>query len=159
MCKELRGLEPLTEKSKYGTCIPLLKNGDSPHWCLSGMRDGNSNQWLYGDAADRLALYESHVPALIARLDEMEKAQTEGRAVVLPCKRGDVVWAEGWTTGEYGEADAARVSYDFDSKVTHVYYRPRKPDTACVRIADGCRTGVYGKTVFLSSADAQKGVR
>jgi hypothetical protein len=46
----------LTEKTKYGTCIPLRK-GTGPHWSLNGLAD--ADRWLYGEAAERLAAYEA----------------------------------------------------------------------------------------------------
>ena len=115
-------MERLSEKRHGQNVIPLRQDGANK-WalCSAGMGEAPA-QYLYGDHADRLASYEdtglepeeveimrgSKADAQFMltelcrlcdydRLEELAKAEKDGRLVVLPCKVGDTVWFRTYT--------------------------------------------------------------
>lgn len=106
-------MERLTEKRDGQWVIPLRQDGKR-EWSLCSAGMGSApTQFLYGDAANRLAAYEDtglepeeiyevrfliaaqRDPQKLARLRELVQAEQDGRLVVLPCKVCDHVWVDG----------------------------------------------------------------
>jgi hypothetical protein len=83
MFDELRGLDRLTDKDTGMYMDEIWKSGKAMECKESTGAYGKDD---IEKIIDRLALYEAHVPALLAKLDAMERAQKDGRVVVLPCK-------------------------------------------------------------------------
>lgn len=75
--------ERLTHRSKYGIAYTKIAVNES------NMVD--VGECYTGRIIDRLAAYEdSGLPP--EQVQELAKAEAEGRLVVLPCKAGDTVW-------------------------------------------------------------------
>lgn len=109
-------MERLTEK-RHGENVIPLRSRPSPRWALSKQYD-TPDQFLSGEAADRLAAYEdtgftpeagaqlkkiaeifncdldntAQLKELCDKLRGWRQAEQDGRLVVLPCKVGDTVY-------------------------------------------------------------------
>ena len=85
----------------------------------------------------------------IDRLRELAEADKDGRVVVLPCKVGDTVWR----IVRDGEPHITR------DEVRDMYFADDM--TPCVELVGGrvTFTEKFGKTVFLSRAEAEKALR
>ena len=84
-----------------------------------------------------------------SRLRELAEADKDGRCVVLPCKVGDTVWR----IVRDGEPHITR------DEVRDMYFADDM--TPCVELVGGrvTFTEKFGKTVFLSRAEAEKALR
>ena len=84
-----------------------------------------------------------------SRLRELAEADKDGRCVVLPCKVGDTVWR----IIRDGEPHITR------DEVRDMYFADDM--TPCVELVGGrvTFTEKFGKTVFLSRAEAEKALR
>ena len=85
----------------------------------------------------------------IDRLRELAEADKDGRCVVLPCKVGDTVWR----IIRDGEAHITR------DEVRDMYFADDM--TPCVELVGGrvTFTEKFGKTVFLSRAEAERALQ
>ena len=85
----------------------------------------------------------------ISRMVELMKADKEGRLVVLPCKVGDTVWR----IIRDGEPHITR------DEVCDMYFADDM--TPCVELVGGrvTFTEKFGKTVFLSRAEAERALQ
>ena len=101
----------------------------------------------------KLALAAKHLVDLetlnntpISRLVEFAEADKDGRVVVLPCKVGDTVWR----IVRDGEPHITR------DEVCDMYFADDM--TLCVELVGGrvTFTEKFGKTVFLSRAEAER---
>lgn len=82
----------------------------------------------------------------ISRWFELHAAEQEGRLVVLPCKVGDVVYVI--IDGKIFCGEVYHISYsNYYGKVTA---------TAWTKAGNGAAFEHFGKTVFLSRAEAEK---
>ena len=91
----------------------------------------------------------------LSGLQTMCTAWKDGRCIILPCKVGDTVWAEGWVKNVCDECTVMRVSYDVETKTVRVLYYPHTPDTSFIKVANGCRGGIFSKAVFLTRESAE----
>lgn len=84
-----------------------------------------------------------------SRLRELAEADKDGRVVVLPCKVGDTVWR----IIRDGEPHITR------DEVRDMYFADDM--TPCVELVGGrvTFTEKFGKTVFLSSAEAERALQ
>ena len=85
----------------------------------------------------------------ISRMVELMKADKDGRVVVLPCKVGDTVWR----IVRDGEPHITR------DEVRDMYFADDM--TLCVELVGGrvTFTEKFGKTVFLSRAEAERALQ
>ena len=85
----------------------------------------------------------------ISRMVELMKADKDGRVVVLPCKVGDAVWRIVWDGEPHITRDEVRDMYFADDM------------TPCVELVGGrvTFTEKFGKTVFLSRAEAERALQ
>lgn len=82
--------------------------------------------------------------------DEIDKAEIEGRLVILPCKVGDKVWFDTWEHG-----------------IKNVGIRPHKIDRVDITIVTNINELVstniplqeLGETVFLTREEAEKALK
>ncbi len=104
----------------------------------------------------KLALAAKHMVDLetlnntpISRLVELAEADKDGRCVVLPCKVGDTVWR----IVRDGEPHITR------DEVRDMYFADDM--TPCVELVGGrvTFTEKFGKTVFLSRAEAERALQ
>ena len=104
----------------------------------------------------KLALAAKHMVDLetlnntpISRLVELAEADKDGRCVVLPCKVGDTVWR----IIRDGEPHITR------DEVRDMYFADDM--TPCVELVSGrvTFTEKFGKTVFLSRAEAERALQ
>lgn len=120
--------------------------------CAAGARNGGLG--MPEEKADEIALklmrladLESFAP--YDRLRELAESDSEGRAVVLPCKVGDIVWAN-----LDGMRHTRKCVIEFANIGSHV-------TTIVFSTVDGLRAqyGVnpvsFGKTVFLTREEAE----
>lgn len=162
-------MERLTEKRDGQNVIPLRQNG-KVKWsiCSAGLGDAPT-EYLYGEHADRLAAYEDtglepeeiellakqrdlYVDACgelpLKRIRELTQADREGRCVVLPCKKGDVVW---------------RIVHDATPHIT----KDRCTDITLVggdvwvRLIGDMKMGAwnFGRLLFTTRAEADEALR
>ena len=84
-----------------------------------------------------------------SRLRELAEADKDGRVVVLPCKVGDTVWR----IVRDGEPHITR------DEVRDMYFADDM--TPCIELVGGrvTFTEKFGKTVFLSRAEAERALR
>ena len=99
----------------------------------------------------RLAAYEGIAEPCggLDRLRELAEADKDGRVVVLPCKVGDTVWR----IVRDGEPHITR------DEVRDMYFADDM--TLCVELVGGrvTFTEKFGKTVFLSRAEAERALQ
>lgn len=99
----------------------------------------------------RLAAYEDIAEPCggLDRLRELTEADKDGRCVVLPCKVGDTVWR----IVRDGEPHITR------DEVRDIYFADDM--TPCVELVGGrvTFTEKFGKTVFLTRAEAEKALQ
>ena len=142
---------------------------DSGKW---RMRIGDTE--YSGKAVDRLAAYEeTHMMpsdvtsmrmdmAIIAalfngvdvdRMKELAEADKDGRVVVLPCKVGDTVWVilDGAKCVRRCVVEYATIGRYFTVIVFYTADRTREQY--------GVPAGAFGKTVFLTSEEAEKALK
>ena len=83
------------------------------------------------------------------RLRELAEADKDGRVVVLPCNLGDTVWRIVRDGGPHIARDEVRDMYFEDDM------------TLCVELVGGrvSFTEKFGKTVFLSRAEAERALQ
>jgi len=112
-------------------------------------------------AVDRLAAYEDSnlTPAEVA---ELAQAKADGRLVVLPCKRGDMVYFIGINYTkcsaygtEYDEVCCAGCEEPCDSEKTRNVYMTQAEDTRWIlrRLND------FGRIYFITREEAEKALR
>lgn len=95
---------------------------------------------------------------LIHKLAAYEEAEEQGRLVVLPCKKGDTIWAECWNG--YGWATVISVDYNaYNDGVIRVHYLPNESDKSFVRFSDQTKRGIWGETVFLTREEAEAALK
>lgn len=106
------------------------------------------------DKADEIALKLMRLADLESlcsydRLRELAEADKDGRCVVLPCKVGDTVWR----IVRDGEPHITR------DEVRDMYFEDDM--TLCVELVGGrvSFTEKFGKTVFLSRAEAERALQ
>ena len=83
------------------------------------------------------------------RLRELAEADKEGRVIILPCKVGDTVWR----IVRDGEPHITR------DEVRDMYFADDM--TPCIELVGGrvTFTEKFGKTVFLSRAEAERAIQ
>ena len=106
------------------------------------------------DKADEIALKLMRLADLESlcsydRIRELAEADKDGRVVVLPCKVGDTVWR----IVRDGEPHITR------DEVRDMYFADDM--TPCIELVGGrvTFTEKFGKTVFLSRAEAERALR
>lgn len=91
MYDEIRNLESLTKRDFDGNYMHLLHGHEGERvtdWTLKSRNSiQNPEKKLYGAYADRLALYESTVPALLKERDELEEESAQQEAFLAGCER------------------------------------------------------------------------
>ncbi len=89
----------------------------------------------------------------IGRMRELIKADKDGRVVVLPCKVGDTVWVilDGAKCVRRCVVEYATIGRYFTVIVFHTADRTREQY--------GVPAGAFGKTVFLTSEEAEKALK
>ena len=89
----------------------------------------------------------------IDRLRELAEADKDGRVVVLPCKVGDTVWVilDGAKCVRRCVVEYATIGRYFTVIVFHTADRTREQY--------GVPAGAFGKTVFLTSEEAEKALK
>lgn len=87
------------------------------------------------------------------RLEELVEADKDGRVVVLPCKVGDTVWVilDGAKCVRRCVVEYATIGRYFTVIVFHTADRTREQY--------GVPAGAFGKTVFLTSEEAEKALK
>lgn len=131
-----------------------------------------------GELEDILYAPDGSERITLDRLRELVTAEGEGRVVVLPCKVGGTVYALNRTTMKIIECDVSYIEID-GTPLIHVFYESEDVCMECEgcpflswsqNLPDGdwsCggESGEYvfkpddfGKTVFLTRAEAEKGV-
>ena len=87
------------------------------------------------------------------RLCELAEADKDGRVVVLPCKVGDTVWVilDGAKCVRRCVVEYATIGRYFTVIVFHTADRTREQY--------GVPAGAFGKTVFLTSEEAEKALK
>lgn len=131
-------------KEWWNDMVPRNKEGDSmlvekPTGTIRTAYDSNNDPYLFEATG-----------AEAKRFMDILNADDEGRLLVLPCKVGDTVYAI--STYRYSNiVSVSEVSVEavtlWDDRITVRYTRNIN------RIDDN---GVWGKTVFLTSAEAEK---
>ena len=120
----------LTEVRNGENVIPL-RNAvcgiDMPYWCIDEAND--NEKFLSGDAADKLAEYE--------------KAEAEGRIVVLPCKVGAKVW---FIKKDSVPDDDYRMSFHYEWTMGYVHFQLSMIEK-------------LGKTMFLTREEAEQALK
>lgn len=143
-------MERLTEKRDEQNVIPLRQNG-KVKWsiCSAGLGDAPT-EYLYGEHADRLADIEDILGDEydLDELREMVQAKRKGRCVVLPCKKGDVVW---------------RIVHDATPHITKDRCTDIKYENGDIwvhLIGDRVMGGWnFGKLLFLTHSEAEAALR
>ena len=89
----------------------------------------------------------------ISRMVELVKADVEGRVVVLPCRVGDTVWAN--LDGMRNTRKCVMEFATIGSCVTTIVFST----VDGLREQYGVNPSSFGKTVFLSSEEAEKAMK
>jgi hypothetical protein len=89
----------------------------------------------------------------ISRMVELVKADVEGRVVVLPCRVGDTVWAN--LDGMRNTRKCVMEFANIGSCVTTIVFST----VDGLREQYGVNPSSFGKTVFLSSEEAEKAMK
>lgn len=161
-------MERLTEKRNGENVIPLrsvVLGLNFSNWRIE--KKNPLEQFLSGDAADRLAAYEATglTPEEVERLKndkmtvvdlaldgnsddvrhlrELLTAKQEGRLQILPCKVGDEVW---------GIRSYQGIKHPQLGRVSEMYYT--KDMQLHVSVKHICR-GTWGKSVFSTYEEAE----
>lgn len=113
----------------------------------TGLTPKRCAEFARADAEGRYIVMRDAEQEGVARLRELAEADKDGRLVVLPCKVGDVVY------GFHGEKTilpmvAKWIETNTDGWHIAVQYAPMAP--RFYRFSD------FGKTVFLTSEEAEK---
>lgn len=113
----------------------------------TGLAPERCAEFARADAEGRYIVMRDAEQEGVARLRELAEADKDGRLVVLPCKVGDVVY------GFYGEKTilpmvAKWIETNTDGWCIAAQYTPMAP--RFYRFSD------FGKTVFLTSEEAEK---
>lgn len=167
----------LTEKRKGKNVIPLryvVYGKDIPFWGIEYRNQ--TEKFLYGDAADKLAAYEDTglTPEDILciratqritpeRLAEIVRAKFEKRLAILPCKVGDTLYEI--DLPEYGVIICKVIYLDYyNGPFAHVPGgKMISTWSAGVEVIEGHGIGSsyafesvdFGKTVFLTREEAE----
>ena len=124
---------------------PLLRQ-----YLDTGMTPERCAEFARADAEGRYIVMRDAEQEGVARLRELAEADKDGRLVVLPCKVGDIVWAN-----LDGMRNTRKCVIEFANIGSHV-------TTIVFSTVDGLREqyGVnpisFGKTVFLTREEAEK---
>lgn len=115
----------------------------------TGLTPERCAEFARADAEGRYIVMRDAEQAGVARLRELAEADKDGRVVVLPCKVGDTVWR----IVRDGEPHITR------DEVRDMYFADDM--TPCVELVGGrvTFTEKFGKTVFLSSEEAEKALQ
>ena len=110
------------------------------------------------DKADEIALKLMHLADLeslcsYTRLRELAGADKDGRVVVLPCKVGDIVWAN--LDGMRHPRKCAIEFVNIGSHVTTIVFST----VDGLREQYGVNPSLFGKTVFLTREEAEKALK
>lgn len=93
------------------------------------------------------------------RVIELCQAELENRCVIFPVRFSDLIYAEGWESGVVDEGTVVDCHLSLDNKSFQISFKPKTPDKACIKLADGLRHGIFGKTVFLTQEDAENALK
>jgi hypothetical protein len=129
---ELRGLERLTERNPAWAYHGIPMTAKLRWW----IDTKNDTKYFLGEAADRLALYESTVPDLLAELDRLTKEAE--RSVVLPCSIGDTVYNLCKCDDIGTRLDGTMYSEDGSPGTATGYYCPYLDTDECPHDTDDC---------------------
>ena len=116
----------------------------------TGLTPERCAEFARADAEGRYIVMRDAEQEGVARLRELAEADKDGRLVVLPCKVGDIVWAN-----LDGMRHTRKCVIEFANIGSHV-------TTIVFSTVDGLREqyGVnpssFGKTVFLTREEAEK---
>ena len=116
----------------------------------TGLTPERCAEFARADAEGRYIVMRDAEREGVARLRELAEADKDGRVVVLPCKVGDIVWAN-----LDGMRHTRKCVIEFANIGSHV-------TTIVFSTVDGLREqyGVnpcsFGKTVFLTREEAEK---
>lgn len=123
----------------YGQLKACEDTGWTPEM-LRKLGENAGHLWDFAQAAENMT---------VGRLKELAEADKDGRCVVLPCKVGDTVWR----IIRDGEPHITR------DEVRDMYFADDM--TPCVELVGGrvTFTEKFGKTVFLSRAEAERALQ
>ena len=115
----------------------------------TGLTPERCAEFARADAEGRYIVMRDAEQEGVARLRELAEADKDGRVVVLPCKVGDTVWR----IVRDGEPHITR------DEVRDMYFADDM--TPCVELVGGrvTFTEKFGKTVFLSRAEAERALQ
>ena len=115
----------------------------------TGLTPERCAEFARADAEGRYIVMRDAEQEGVARLREIAEADKDGRCVVLPCKVGDTVWR----IVRDGEPHITR------DEVRDMYFADDM--TPCVELVGGrvTFTEKFGKTVFLSRAEAERALQ
>ena len=115
----------------------------------TGLTPERCAEFARADAEGRYIVMRDAEQEGVARLRELAKADKDGRCVVLPCKVGDTVWRIVRDGEQHITRDEVRDMYFADDM------------TLCVELVGGrvTLTEKFGKTVFLSRAEAERALQ
>lgn len=102
--------------------------------------------------------FEKHFGVTLDRLRELAEADKDGLCVVLPCKVGDTVYE---ALLEWDGTECLKTSFKpkvRERKVTHFMFGKRGDIIVGVS-GDGADYLIYGKTVFLTRAEAEEALK
>ncbi len=137
-------MERLTEKRDGQNVIPLRQDR-KVKWALCNAGKGDSStQYLYGEHVHKLADYENtgYPPEQVV---EMAKELAELKKQLPPCKVGDTVY---WINNHY------RTYADYKVDKEEVELLIFDGEDWIVDMG-GPKDGIFGKTVFLTQAEAE----
>ena len=110
-------------------------------------------EFARADAEGRYIVMRDAKQEGLARLREMAEADKEGRLVVLPCKVGDIVWAN--LDGMRHPRKCVIEFVNIGSHVTTIVFST----VDGLREQYGVNPSSFGKTVFLTREEAEKGLK
>ncbi len=91
----------------------------------------------------------------IKRLAEYEDLEEQGLLVKPKCKPGDIVWETNRRRNIISEYEVVNIRYDIDKKI-HYMWRLR---SGVYSNLFGCWDKDFGKTVFLTRAEAEEALK
>ena len=155
-------MKRLTQIRGGRPCIVLQQNATDTWMLTKGQWKGRQAQFLYGEHAKFL----SDVQDILGdnydldRLRDLVEADRDGRCVVLPCKIGDTIYQVDYMT--HGEALRAGVPERNDPRSKRKFGR-RKAEYLPMMVREKKMVkslySEFGKTVFLTRADAEATLR
>lgn len=150
-------MERLTEYEVVGGHVHAVPTGDVDQAMMrlaayedTGLEPERCAEFARADAEGRYIVMRDAEQEGVARLRELAEADKDGRLVVLPCKVGDIVWAN--LDGMRHTRKCVIEFANIGSRVTTIVFST----VDGLREQYGVNPCSFGKTVFLTREEAEK---